>query len=91
MGVPPGLWVPSEVYVVIFFFCELLSNATLLPLAIKKGEDSTTIAWVRTKVSFAVLRAALLCLRGSRTLKRRNNLDMGDADLDIEKTQARIH
>ena len=61
-------------------------------LAIKKGEDySTTIAWVRTKVSFAILRAALLCLRGSRTLKRRNNLDMGDADLDVEKTQARIH
>ena len=51
-------------------------------LAIKKGEDySTTIAWVRTKVSFAILRAALL----------RNNLDMGDADLDVEKTEARIH
>ena len=33
-------------------------------LAIKKGEDySTTIAWVRTKVSFAILKAALLCLR----------------------------
>ena len=55
-------------------------------LAIKKGEDySTAIAWVRTKVSFAILRTALLCVRGSRTLQRRNNLDMGDADLDIEK------
>ena len=61
-------------------------------LAIKQGEDySTTIAWVRTKVSFAILRAALLCLRGSRTLKRKNNLDMGDADLDVKKTEARIH
>ena len=58
-------------------------------LAIKKGEDySTTIAWVRTKVSLVILRAALLFLRGSRTLKRRNNLDMG---LDVEKTEARIH
>jgi len=61
-------------------------------LAIQKGEDySTTIAWVRTKVSFAILRAVLLCLTGSRTLKRKNNLDMGDADLDVEKTEARIH
>jgi len=54
-------------------------------LAIKNGEDySTTIAWVRTKVSFAILGAALLCLRGSRTIKRRKNLDTGDADLDVE-------
>jgi len=61
-------------------------------LAIKKGEDySTTIAWVRTKVSFAILRAALLCPRGLRTLKRRKNLDMGDADLDVEKPEARIY
>ena len=46
-------------------------------LAIKKGEDySTTIAWlmIRTKVSFAIFRAALLCFRGSRTLKRRNKI-----------------
>ena len=60
-------------------------------LAIKKGEDySTTIAWDRTKVSFTILRAALLCLRGSRTIKRRNNLDIGDADLHVEKTEVRI-
>jgi len=60
--------------------------------SIKKGEDySTTIAWDRTKVSFAILTAALLCLRGSRTIKKMNNLDMGDADLDEEKTKARIH
>ena len=39
----------------------------------------------------SLFRAALLCLRSSRTLKRRNNLDMGDADLHVEKTEARIH
>ena len=38
-----------------------------------------------------IIIAALLCLRGSRTITRRNNLDMGDADLDVEKTEARIH
>ena len=36
-------------------------------LSTKKGEDySTTMSWIRAKVSFALLRSALLCLRGSR-------------------------
>ena len=36
-------------------------------LAIRKGETySTTVSWIRAKVSFALLRGALLCLRGSR-------------------------
>ena len=61
-------------------------------LAMKKGEHySTTIAWVRTKVSFAILRSALLCLRGSRTIRRRNNLNINDIDIEIEKCRARIN
>ena len=47
----------------------------------------TTISWVRAKVSFAILWSALLCLRGSRTPRRRN-LDVKDRDLEIEKGQA---
>ena len=32
-------------------------------LALKKGDDyATTISWIRAKVSFAILRSALLCL-----------------------------
>ncbi|CAH3145868.1 unnamed protein product [Porites lobata] len=56
--------------------------AELLPYA-------TTISWVRAKVSFAILRSAPLCLRGSRT-RRRRNLDVKDRDLEIEKGQAGI-
>ena len=42
-------------------------------LSAKKRECyATTISWVRAKVSFAILRSALLLLRGSRTLRRRN-------------------
>ena len=34
-------------------------------LSTKKEEDySTTMSWIRAKVSFALLRSALLCLRG---------------------------
>ena len=39
------------------------------------------------KVSFAILRSALLRLRRSRTPRRRN-LDIKDSDLEIEKGQA---
>ena len=54
-------------------------------LSAKKQESyATTISWVRAKVSFAILRSALLCLRGSRTPRRRN-LDVKDRDLEIEK------
>ena len=35
-------------------------------VAIKKGEScATTMSWIRAKVSFVLLRSALLCLRGS--------------------------
>ena len=56
-------------------------------LASKKGEDySATISWIRCKVSFAVLRTALLCLRGSRTLKRvKANLIDTDFELDNQR------
>ena len=60
-------------------------------LAMKKGEHySTTVAWVRTKVSFAILRSAILCLRGSRTIRRKNNLNINDIDMEIDKGQAQM-
>ena len=64
-------------------------HSRLAELSSAKKQDSyaTTISWVRAKVSFAILRSALLCLRGSRTPRRRN-LDVKDRDLEIEKGQA---
>ena len=57
---------------------------------IKKGESyATTMSWIRAKVSFALLRSALLCLRGSRP-SRRVHLELSDTDLDIEKGHANI-
>ena len=57
-------------------------------LSAKKQESyATTISWVRAKVSFAILRSTLLCLRVSRTPRRRN-LVVKDRDLEIEKGQA---
>ena len=59
-------------------------------IATKKEESyATTISWIRARVSFALLRSALLCLRGSRA-KRRIHLELTDIDFDIERGHANI-
>ena len=59
-------------------------------LATKKGEGyATTMSWIRARVSFALLRSALLCLRGSQA-KRRIHLELTDIDFDIERGHANI-
>ena len=58
-------------------------------VATKKGESyATTMSWIRARVSFALLRSALLCLRGSRAT--RVHLELSDIDFDIEKGHANI-
>ena len=54
-------------------------------ISTKKGEPyAAAISWIRTKVSFAILRAALLCLRGSRTPRRRQFANVWNNDLELE-------
>ena len=56
-------------------------------IANKKGESySSAISWIRAKVSFAIVRSAILCLRGSRS--RRRQLDFVDSDLQIKNIRA---
>jgi len=53
-------------------------------LAAKKGESySTTFRWIRARTSFALLRSALVCLRGSRSRHF-----IGNIDLDIANAQS---
>ena len=59
-------------------------------LVTTKGESyATTMSWIRARVSFALLRTALICLRGSRA-KRRIHLELPDIDFDTEKGHANI-
>ena len=68
--------------------CKRLHSRLAELISIKKGEEyRTTISWIRSKVSFALLRSALLCLRGSRTT-RRVPLNIEHCDFEIEKEQA---
>ena len=59
-------------------------------IAKKKGEEyATTITWIRTKISFAILRAALLCLRGTRRRRKINVIEnINDIDLEVELSNA---
>ena len=55
-------------------------------LTAKKGESySTTIRWIRARTSFALLRSALVCPRGSRS--RNFKSVVGNIDLDIANAQ----
>ena len=57
-------------------------------LAVKKQESyASTIAWIRARVSFAILRSALVCLHGSRT-RRRTIPNIQETDLELEVSVA---
>ena len=59
-------------------------------IANKKGESySSAISWIRAKVSFAIVRSAILRLRGSRS--RRRQLDFVDSYRSIILEPARIN
>ena len=54
-------------------------------IAIKKGEQyAKTISWIRTRTSFALLRSALVCLRGSRTRRVLCDIINKNVDIDVE-------
>ena len=51
--------------------CNRFHTRLAEPMAIKKGDHyNITMSWIRSKVSFAIMRSALLCLRGSRRRRR---------------------
>ena len=59
-------------------------------IAAKKGEQyAQTISWIRAKTSFALLRSALVCLRGTR-VKRRPPLDINSHDFDIAAAEGAL-
>ena len=59
-------------------------------LAMKKGEDYTkTMNWIRDKISFSQMRLALVCLRGSRSI-RRKPYNIMDIDIDVQTAESGI-
>jgi hypothetical protein len=64
--------------------CRMYHKRLAELLSVKKNESyATTMSWLRAKVSFALLRTALLCLRGTRSNRKylNNNIE-GDFSID---------
>ena len=53
-------------------------------ISAKKQENyATTVSWIKTKVSFAILRTVLVCLRGTRSRQgRKSNVQENDLEID---------
>ena len=63
-------------------------RSRLAELIANKNRESysSAISWIRAKVSFTIVRSAILCLRGSRS--RKGQIDFVDSDLQIENIRA---
>ena len=69
--------------------CLMYHNRLAQLIAIKKGEQcAKTISCIRTRTSLALLRSALVCLRGSRT--RRVPCDIKNVNIDVEVVEGAI-
>ena len=42
-----------------------------------------TINWIRTRLSFALIRSSILCIRGTKTIRRPKLIDISDTDINI--------
>ena len=69
--------------------CSVYHSRLAELISAKKGEDyAKTITWIRGRISFAILRSALLCLRGTRSKKRRP-CNIAEIDVEVELANSR--
>ena len=70
----------TEVYYKVAKLSQLISDKRNL-------SKSVTMNWIRTKVSFALLKSSLLCLRGPRTVCRKVSELECDTDVSIKHAE----
>ena len=65
--------------------CQRYHSCLAELLAVKKRENyASTITWIKIRVSFTILRYALVCLRGSRSRRRgAPNTHETDGELEV--------
>jgi len=70
--------------------CQMFYKRLCLLLAEKRGEDIGIItSWVRTTISFALLRSVLVAIRGSRHPFYKRTMSEVEMKLDMEETNIR--
>ena len=58
-------------------------------LAMKKEDYAKTMNWIRVKISFSLIRSTLVCLRGSRSI-RRKPYNIMDTDIAVQTAESGI-
>ena len=67
--------------------CQVVVKKLAEKLAIKQNLNQSVVAgWLRVRLSFALLRTTLLCIRGTRRMK----FSHIDTNIDLAVSQARI-
>ena len=71
--------------------CQMFHSRLAELIATKKAEEySKTMNWLRVKISFSLTRSALVCLHGSRCLRRRPYSELNEVDIDIQTVEGMI-
>ena len=70
--------------------CSAFYKQLAILIAEKRGQSVAIVSsWVRTRLSFALLRSALLCVRGTRNRYYRPRLAESDIDIDVSESRIR--
>ena len=71
--------------------CQMFHSRLAELIATKEAEEySNTMNWLRVKISFSLIKSALVCLRGSRCLRRRPYSEFNEVDIDTQTVEGRI-
>ena len=71
--------------------CKTFIGQLAEKIATKRNlNTSLVISWLRTKINFMLLRSILICLRGSRSLKKVECRDEVEMDIVVDQTMHRI-
>ena len=78
------------IIILIIIIIIIIIMILIIVISFKKEEKhANTISWIRSKFSFALIRSALLCLRGSRSTRR--TFDTSNVDFNLENVIARLN
>ena len=70
--------------------CKVFYKRLSSLLSDKRNETYFSVStWIRTRISFALLRSALMCVRGSRYRYHRTNVSEVDMELDLSESAVR--
>ena len=57
----------------------------------RNNEYSQTVNWIRCKLSFALLRASIMSIRGARSSRHRAAFEITQGPIDLQLMEGQIH